>query len=569
MVENEEQENKMINYFSDKFTLHNSQEIGEQNSLAIKESSERILKRLESISGKSQAGIMYGKIQSGKTKNFLALISFSFDKGYAICILLNSSIVSIANQNKERVEDCFKEEKEKVKILVVEKNKNQLENENGEALQRKWVGKGKKIIIVIPKHHSWLEKVIQFITKNKILFSNKVLIVDDEGDQASLNNNATRTNQEATKTNDLINRMRNELPHHSYVFVTATPFANIIVDNRNERTHEKMIRIIPDIEAKKLLSSKDTSLSSSLKKALATFLVGATLLELRKGDGPGYEMIINPHYGLEEQKNIFGKVQKFVEELKSSFEKSDGYFESFVRDGLQEISADVVHSVNDADLVNSVKHTVNECMVTTLNSEGNSKESEQTTANNIYIGAKSIEEKPLAKWIVEGGGFVLDSTTQRLTRSGVGKTYQEEPKEQYLPYSPQENIKIEEEFYQKLAAEENSIFVKSKVIYSDKNYQAKEFENLQKLFEEFFGPELSSHIFFKKIGVKREIFQQIVEASVASSTKTKLVLVDLEEKPKKRTLTDGKLKNFFGGTEEKEDNKRFRPINKDEIMLQV
>jgi hypothetical protein len=406
-------------FFSDKFHSAISGEIGKSNSLAIKESSQKILSRLESDEKGRKAGIMYGKIQSGKTSNFLALIAYCFDQNYTICVLLNSPIISIAEQNKKRLEVCFMNEEE-IKILLVEKDKNQVENEVGEALHRKWIEKGKKIIIVMPKHHSWLEKVNKFISENPKLFGDKVLIIDDEGDQASLSNNATKKNSKASKTNDLINEMRDLIPNHAYVFVTATPFANIIVDNRDKMSssfielirpgqphgrkkyyglselwdegeiYKQTIRIIDEKEPKKLF--KNTQPPLSLKKALSTFLVGATILERERGDGLGYEMIINPHVNLKPQRVVAKKIKFFIEELKGSFEKNDNYFESFVWEGWQELESTtkITENISLSELIDLVKITVRECKIDTLNSESNSKESEQTTTNKIYIGARSI-----------------------------------------------------------------------------------------------------------------------------------------------------------------------------------
>ena len=157
--------------------------------------------------------------------------------------------------------------------------------------------------------------------------------------------------------------MRDLIPNHAYVFVTATPFANIIVDNRDKmsssfielirpgqphngkkyyglselwdegKIYKQTVRIVDEKELKSLLVIKNTQLPLSLKKALSAFLVGATILERERGDGLGYEMIINTHVNLVPQRIVAQKINFFIEELKESFEKKDSYFENFVQEG--------------------------------------------------------------------------------------------------------------------------------------------------------------------------------------------------------------------------------------------
>src|SRR5207253_3200834 len=154
--------------------------------------------------------------------------------------------------------------------------------------------------------------------------------------------------------------------------------------------YKQTIRIIDEKEPKKLF--KNTQPPLSLKKALSTFLVGATILEREKGDGLGYEMIINPHVNLKPQRVVAKKIKFFIEELKGSFEKNDNYFESFVCEGWQELESTtkITENISLSELIDLVKITVRECKIDTLNSESNSKESEQTTTNKIYIEARSI-----------------------------------------------------------------------------------------------------------------------------------------------------------------------------------
>ena len=54
-------------------------------------------------------GMLLGKIQSGKTRTFIGIVSLAFDRGYDVCIVLTKGTKALAEQTYQRLENEFRE----------------------------------------------------------------------------------------------------------------------------------------------------------------------------------------------------------------------------------------------------------------------------------------------------------------------------------------------------------------------------------------------------------------------------------------------------------------------------
>ena len=52
-------------------------------------------------------GIVIGKVQSGKTSNFIALTALAFDNKYNIAVILGGNKNNLLNQNANRIKKYF------------------------------------------------------------------------------------------------------------------------------------------------------------------------------------------------------------------------------------------------------------------------------------------------------------------------------------------------------------------------------------------------------------------------------------------------------------------------------
>ncbi|ARU91863.1 putative endonuclease [Spiroplasma clarkii] len=141
-----------------------------------------------------QTGLLVGKVQSGKTSNFLGIIATAFDKEYYDTVFLVGGIDNdLLRQNEERVNEVFDDISDDRGYMTcavfssasIKSEKNNL-NQN-----RFFQGDNNKVIITILKNSRHFSDILDLINNNPLIWSKrKVLIIDDEGDQGSLDGNA-------------------------------------------------------------------------------------------------------------------------------------------------------------------------------------------------------------------------------------------------------------------------------------------------------------------------------------------------------------------------------------------
>jgi hypothetical protein len=225
------------------------------------DSSLSILKKMADPKSKSpiyNKGLVVGAVQSGKTGNFNAVINRSIDAGYEIVIVLTGIMEDLRSQTQKRIE------KEVIGEGTIE---------SGEAIGKKGVGFRKrfgvlggssviqvksltseskdfskavkeldhtlndKYVLVCKKNVSVLKNLIIWLhnslEEGKEKHNIPLLIIDDEADNASLNNMGSKGRNYASKTNGHIRAILELFHVKSYLGYTATPFANVLQD-RNE-----------------------------------------------------------------------------------------------------------------------------------------------------------------------------------------------------------------------------------------------------------------------------------------------------------------------------------------------
>ena len=203
-------------------------------------------------------GLVVGAVQSGKTGNFNAVINRAIDAGYEIVIVLAGIMEDLRSQTQQRIEkDIIGEGKIdsgeptgskgvgkirrfgvrgddkviQVKSLTSEsKDFSKAVKELDHTLNDKYVLVCKKNVSVLKNLIIWLHNSLE---EGKDKHNIPLLIIDDEADNASLNNMGAKGRNYASKTNGHIRSILELFHVKSYLGYTATPFANVLQD-RNE-----------------------------------------------------------------------------------------------------------------------------------------------------------------------------------------------------------------------------------------------------------------------------------------------------------------------------------------------
>lgn len=191
-------------------------------------------------------GMVVGHVQSGKTMNYSSLICKAADAGYKFIVVIAGDKNNLRNQTQKRINEYFigkdaignsvgvgisdKNDRAKMPISLTTEssdfNKKDAEK-NSQGINFDNVVT--PIVLVIKKNYRTLENIIEWL-KNQYnnSIAHPMLVIDDEADYASIN---TKDENDPTKINKLIRTLLNLFEKSSYVAYTATPFANIFIND--------------------------------------------------------------------------------------------------------------------------------------------------------------------------------------------------------------------------------------------------------------------------------------------------------------------------------------------------
>lgn len=174
-------------------------------------------------------GLVVGYVQSGKTANMTAVIAKAVDAGYNLVVLLGGMTNKLRSQTQLRLDsDIVDRHRELWELYTKSEEDGDFIIPRNGAFTMPVPGRAQ--LAVLKKVSSRLKQFLRTIerTQPKILRELKVLIIDDECDQASVN--SAKSEFDMTTINELIRRIIRSLPSVSYVGYTATPFANVFIN---------------------------------------------------------------------------------------------------------------------------------------------------------------------------------------------------------------------------------------------------------------------------------------------------------------------------------------------------
>ena len=399
----------------------------------------------------AETGIVIGKVQSGKTSNFISVLALAFDNGYDIAIVLGGNTLNLLKQNASRISSAFSVDTEKLTVLKTNDNKTLI----NPARIKDFIENGRKVIIVGLKHNKHIDQIAE-IFDNEFLADKSVLIVDDEGDQATLNTRAYQ--QSISTTYASVLNLKSKLKSHCFLSVTATPQANILIEafdtlspdfgelvypgegycglqEFHGENADRYIKEIPESEPNLL---DGMGVPESVYQAMALFFVGNAIRRSR-GDMGTHAMLIHPSQKKFDHRVVEQKIQSILDEWKSKAKtrlagkKDISYnslknllkaaYDSFVSDGV------ICHPFDD--LENQILDRIKQCSpVLICNSEENASENAELYKTNIFVGGNLVERgitfKGLAVTYITRrarGKSNVDNTEQRARWFGYKAKY--------------------------------------------------------------------------------------------------------------------------------------------------
>ncbi|WP_300675064.1 Z1 domain-containing protein [Desulfoluna sp.] len=319
-------------------------------------------------------GLVVGHVQSGKTANYIGLISKAADAGYRFIIVIAGIHNNLRKQTQKRVDEGFvgltgdgekinrtgvgkrnKARKGPVPLTNTTSDFNKKVAASHSADLELYESAGRPAILVIKKNVTTLKRVYEWLrdlnTEQDTQISKiPMLLIDDEADNASINTN--KPDLDPTKTNAWIRQLLNLFKKSCYVGYTATPFANIFINPKDENEmlgdelfprdfiycldapsnyfgadkvfieddiSSGVLRTISDAEDYIPLSHKRfdeiPDLPPSAVRALQTFVLAKAIRVLRGHESKHCSMMLNVSRFVDTQRQIREHVSHYLSEV--------------------------------------------------------------------------------------------------------------------------------------------------------------------------------------------------------------------------------------------------------------
>jgi len=299
----------------------------------------------------SETGIVIGYVQSGKTLSFTTLTALARDNNFQIVIIIAGTSVNLVNQSTERLKRDLRLDIRYDRKWTPLMNPHSVEDQELiETALDQWTDptfnkeRCRTILITVMKNGSHLRNLTN-VFNSLSLAHVPTLIIDDEGDQASLNTKAKHAAKEGIAYEDMISEdevstiyrrltdLRSKFPLHTFLQYTATPQANLFI-NIMDRLSPNFIKLLtpgsdyigglqffienPDLIVEiplKDIPPPDEPLQEppeSLRRALQIFYLGVAAGEILK-DQRNRSMLIHPSR-LQGEHNIYFRWANAIKE---------------------------------------------------------------------------------------------------------------------------------------------------------------------------------------------------------------------------------------------------------------
>ncbi len=364
----------------------------------IQNTARKIVDNFLTVDGEinSSIGMLIGQVQSGKTKAFLATISAAFDSGYDAVFVLAGFDKTLKKQNTERLKSTFKSRYFSELDIDVDEivTEDDIENQSSFLASPMMKKRGTKRIFTTLKNISWLEKlkkVVEKISDSGV----KILIIDDEGDQGSLNNERRDADyydvDEASRINGQIRKIIDSSSNISFLTVTATPYANLVARMDSDLSPNFCIETKPGIGYKGLdyFHNGDYEMIKVIENyreerenevgyicndinsdALPTFIVGNAYIRTINSDDQKkkfktFEMLVHIKRGVDLNedallllKNKLDEVSKHSKKEESDIDYQVYFIEEFIKKGIR--SNNIEWVLDNDEIYNAIIEDVKE-----------------------------------------------------------------------------------------------------------------------------------------------------------------------------------------------------------------
>lgn len=317
-------------------------------------------------------GLVIGHVQSGKTSNYIGLISKAADAGYRFIIVIAGIHNNLRKQTQERIDEGFvgrdSQTKQHTGVGLLNKTRafpisltnttSDFSRNTARAITADLDAFDRPVILVIKKNVTTLANLFSWLKELNANQAGEIaklplLLIDDEADNASINTN--KPDLDPTRTNREIRGLLKLFKKSCYVGYTATPFANIFINPEDEKemigddlfprdfiycldaptnyfgaqkvfldeeSSSNILRTIIDAEDfipqahKKNIEISDIPLS--IKTAINSFILVRAIRCVRNQSGKHCSMMINVSRFVDVQRQVKEHVAHYISDVKDA-----------------------------------------------------------------------------------------------------------------------------------------------------------------------------------------------------------------------------------------------------------
>ena len=319
-------------------------------------------------------GMVMGHVQSGKTANYIGVVTKAADAGYRVIVIIAGLQNKLRDQTQRRVDEGFigfsrtAGSRGRQTILGVGRydsrhrpnafttSHRDFHKDIAESLNVPLQNLRQPAVFVIKKNPSTLRNLIDWLKAHNAQLGTDtirepMLLIDDEADNASIN--IQHSMDKISRINGQIRKLLDLFERSNYIGYTATPFANIFIDpdsGDQMAGHDLFPRdfivsldpptnyfgaaqvfrdsadtVLHDVDDHEglLPTSHDidhvvSGLPESLEEAIRVFILARAIRLARGQDRSHNSMLVNVSRFVAVQRQVRNEMQAFVDRMSSS-----------------------------------------------------------------------------------------------------------------------------------------------------------------------------------------------------------------------------------------------------------
>lgn len=321
-----------------------------------------------SSAGWRRKGLMIGEVQSGKTANYIAVANKAIDYGYKLIIIFGGHTEELRRQTQARIDTDLVGRNSEFLSYAVDKRSvgeqyvvgvRKIDKGLGaisftgvqddfnasRATDDRWSPGATPTIAVVKKNLKIIENLNAFLKTmggSDGAFDFPILIIDDEADWGTIN---TKSEEDPTAISHALAQLLERSTKSCYLAITATPFANILIDAEREQelfpkdfivalkspSNYRGVEAFVGSREDHILNDVGDCLDvlpythkishpfheapESLKDAICTFIVSTAIRRVRLKNTAPSSMLINISRFNAVQERISDAVRRYVDEL--------------------------------------------------------------------------------------------------------------------------------------------------------------------------------------------------------------------------------------------------------------